>query len=106
VILEQKLGLCEVCRRVFVLQYEYNPQVVVDVVSEIHVLRWVACPSRGCGHLNPLLSPLYVWHVLVKNVVGPDPVEGRVQPNTLRRVWNGLAPGRHQERVGSTFPVQ
>ena len=105
-VVEQKLGLCEVCRRVFALQYEYNPQAVVDVMSEIHVLRWVKCPARGCGHANPLLSPLYVWHVQVKAVVGPDPADRRVQPNTLRRVWNGAAPGRGAGRVGSTFPVQ
>jgi hypothetical protein len=106
VVVEQKLGLCEVCRRVFVLQYEYNPQAVVDVLSEIHVLRWVRCPARGCGHVNPLLSPLYVWHVRVKSVVGPDPADRRVQPNTLRRVWNGAAHGRREGRKGSPFPVQ
>jgi len=105
-MLEQKLGLCEVCGRAFVLQYEYNPRVAVDAASEVHVLRWVRCPALGCGHQNPMLSPFQVGHLLVKAVVGPEPVEPRVRPNTLRRVWNGLGPGRRGRRAGSPFPVQ
>lgn len=82
-VVEQKLGLCEVCGRVFVLQYEYHPGAVVDVVSEIHVLRWIKCPARRCGHENPLLSPLDVRHVQVKGVVGPEPAAARIPTDCL-----------------------
>jgi hypothetical protein len=105
VIVEQKLGACEVCGRTYALQYEYNPLIQVDVMSEIHTLRWARCPVPGCGHQNPVMAPLYVGNVLVKGVVGPDPVEPRVGPNTLRRVWLSApepqeAPVRRRSRRG------
>jgi hypothetical protein len=98
VIVEQKLGLCEVCGRTYALQYEYNPEVLVDVLSEVHTLRWARCPARACGHLNPVLSPLYVWDVQVKGVVGPDPSDARVGPNSLRRVWLSAEPREEPRR--------
>lgn len=86
-IVEQKLGLCEVCGRTYALQYQYNPLILVDALSEIHTLRWARCPAKSCGHQNPVLAPLYVCDVQVKRVVGPDPTDPRVGPNTLRRLW-------------------
>jgi len=82
---EQMLRECEVCNRGFAVQYEFSaPRVPSYGSDRVHV-RGMRCPS--CGHLNPLIMLMYAHHVAVKSIPGPEPMDVRVRPNTLRRLW-------------------
>jgi hypothetical protein len=81
---EQLLRECEVCNRRFAVQYEYGAPRIPSASSDRVAVRVVSCPS--CRHLNPLIMLMYAYHVAVKSIPGPDPVDVRVRANTLRRL--------------------
>ena len=81
---EQMLRDCEVCNRRFAVQYEFSAPRVPSYGSERVHVRAIRCPS--CGHLNPLIMLMYVHHVVVKSVAGPQPMQVRARPNALRRL--------------------
>jgi hypothetical protein len=82
---EQMLRECEVCNRRFAVQYEYGAPRIPSASSDRVTVRVVSCPS--CRHLNPLIMLMYAYHVAVKSIPGPDPVDPRVRPNSVRRLW-------------------
>ena len=83
--IEQMLRDCEVCNRRFAVQYEFSAPRVPSWSSDRVSVRVVRCPS--CRHLNPLVMLMYAHDVVVKPVVGFEPRDARVRPNTLRRLW-------------------
>jgi hypothetical protein len=89
---EQLLRDCEVCNRRFAVQYEFSAPRVPSSSSDRVTMRVARCPS--CGHRNPLIMLMYAYHVVVKSVPGPEPMQVRVRPNTLRRLWMTQAPNR------------
>jgi len=82
---EQMQRECEICNRRFAVQYEYGAPRIPSASSDRVTVRVVSCPS--CRHLNPLIMLMYVYHVAVKSIPGPDPVDPRVRPNSVRRLW-------------------
>src|SRR6266536_2771160 len=81
---EQMLRECEVCNRRFAVQYEYGAPRIPSASNDRVTVRVVSCPS--CRHLNPLIMLMYAYHVAVKSIPGPDPVDARVRPNSVRRL--------------------
>ena len=82
---EQMLRECEVCNRRFAVQYAFGAPRIPSSSTDRVTVRAISCPS--CRHLNPLVMLMYAYDVAVKSIPGPDPVDVRVRPNTLRRLW-------------------
>jgi len=106
--IEQMLRDCEVCNRRFAVQYEFSAPRVPSWSSDRVSVRVVRCPS--CRHLNPVVMLMYAHGVVVKPVVGVEPKDVRVRPNTRRRLWMSQTPDRprrltRRERMTRHFMV-
>ena len=94
---EQMLRECEVCNRRFAVQYAFGAPRIPSSSTDRVTVRVISCPS--CRHLNPLIMLMYAYDVAVKSIPGPDPVDVRVRPNTLRRLWARIHADRPTPRV-------
>jgi len=100
--IEQMLRDCEACNRRFAVQYEFSAPRVPSWSSDRVSVRVVRCPS--CRHLNALVMLMYAHHVAVKAIPGPDPLDVRVHPHTMRGLRTAPAPTRplrltHRARI-------
>jgi len=84
VYVEQRLGTCEVCGQALALQYHWGADRVPSSSRDRILVRCFPCPR--CGHVNPFFTLMYAYGFELKAVPGPDR-EGRVHPNSLRRLW-------------------
>ena len=93
---EQHLSTCEACSSVLALQYHWAAGRAPGSLDRV-VNRAFRCPV--CRHLNPFLTLLHAHGFVLKRVEGPE-ADGRVHPNTLRRLWHAFP--RHSERGDSS----